>query len=252
MIIIWIPIAFSLLLILRSLFAGYLFTASQLVTGSPAAGRIIYTLLLFPGVLLHELAHFFSASMLGVATGAIEVFPREGIDGYRLGSVRVAKTDVVRRAAIGASPLFVGTAILSVILHTQFSQVFTSTPQEVFQSISMIGVEGKDALFLYLIFTISNTMVLSKSDRTGIIPVAILFGTGAGLIFTLASFSIPVEGVLKWLASLTRSLAVSFTAVAVVDFIFLVPLIIFVTAIAKIRRKRVRLSLFRSRIGLEI
>lgn len=252
MLVIWLVSAFCLILLLRPFISGCLFAASQLLTGSPAAGRIIYTLLLFPGVLLHELAHFFSANILGVSTGTIEIFPQEVAEGYRLGSVRVAKTDFVRQALIGASPLIAGTTALTLILQRQFGQLLSQNPRELLRYLSTLQFSGEDTVFLYLVFAVSNTMVLSKSDRRGIIPAAAALGVLTILLWVVAGSKLPVEGFIEYIASLVRSLALSFTAVSLINLSVLVPFALTVFLIAKLRGKRLRFSLMKRKITLEI
>jgi LCP family protein required for cell wall assembly len=82
-----------------------------LLGGSPLSAIKWYSLLFLPGIIVHELSHFTVASLLGVRTGDITLFPHDiGSNSSRmaLGSVKVAKTDFLRGSLIGAAPFFVG------------------------------------------------------------------------------------------------------------------------------------------------
>ncbi|MFN2152928.1 MAG: hypothetical protein ACK2T5_15090, partial [Anaerolineales bacterium] len=69
----------------------------------------LFSLLFFPGVLLHESSHYLMAKILGVPTGRVSLIP-QSIEGnrLRLGFVETGKTDILRDALIGTAPLLVG------------------------------------------------------------------------------------------------------------------------------------------------
>lgn len=106
----------------------------------PKALPTIYFLLFFPGVAIHELSHFLMASLLLVPTGEISLLPDE----KRMGSIEIAKTDPVRQSLVGLAPLMIGTIVLTAIFRSPYQE---------------------NLLFLYLIFSVSNTMFTSQSDR---------------------------------------------------------------------------------------
>src|SRR5260221_6045484 len=70
----------------------------------------------FPGTVIHELAHLFTAEVLGVRTGKLTLEP-ESIRGesIKAGSVMIAQSDPFRRYAIGLAPVFVGIFVLTAI-----------------------------------------------------------------------------------------------------------------------------------------
>src|SRR5512145_1583640 len=80
-----------------------------LLTRSARLALGLFSLLFFPGVLLHELSHYLMARLLGVRTGRFSLLPELMPDGkLRLGFVETAETDIVRDALIGAAPLISG------------------------------------------------------------------------------------------------------------------------------------------------
>jgi hypothetical protein len=124
----------------------------------------VLAFLFLPGVVVHELAHLLIANMLLVPTGEVEFFPEIQGDNVKMGSVEIASTDPLRRFVIGAAPLFVGLAVLSV-LFWYFGFSFSWSWQT--------------ALLFYAVFQISNTMFSSKKDMegaVGLMTVVLLLG----------------------------------------------------------------------------
>lgn len=144
-------------------------------------------LLQFPGTVIHELAHLFTAEILGVRTGKLRLEP-ESIreDAITSGSVMIAETDPFRRYAIGLAPIFWGITILTALSY--FLPDLASKGLDV-QNI----VLWKNTSFYlllaagYLIFAVSNTMFPSPEDVSGIWPFLLVFTIfiAAGFFFGL-------------------------------------------------------------------
>lgn len=144
----------------------------------------IVALLFFPGVVLHELSHFFMASILFVPTGEIEFVPTIQGNSVKLGSVAIAKTDLLRRFLIGVAPIIGGIAVMLGIFW-----FFSPIP---------LAFHWKTLLFLFLLFEIGNTMFASKKDLEG----AIGLGVGVALFVAFALFmKLPLFALLSQFAS---------------------------------------------------
>lgn len=149
-----------------------MFIAVFLLTKSRPAAVGFLSLLFFPGTVIHELAHLFTAEILGVRTSGLTLVP-EGIEQkeVRTGSVSIAQSDPIRRAVIGIAPVFAGLGVLGtlsyflpgiwqqVVLDIQNGIVFTSYAIYVF------------ILMGYAFFAVSNTMFSSPEDLEGFWPV---------------------------------------------------------------------------------
>lgn len=120
----------------------------------------ILSLLFLPGVIFHELGHWFVASILLVPTGDIEFLPQVQGDSVKLGSVQVAKTDMIRRFFIGVAPIIFGLVALCGIFW--------------FLSPSLAPITWKTILFAYALFEIGNTMFSSSKDLEGVAGIVIL------------------------------------------------------------------------------
>ncbi len=188
---IWVAIAFPVLLLMQRWINTHLHGISLLLTGQPNRAIVIYALVLFPGVLLHELSHWVTANLLGVRTGSISLLPRRRPDGaLQLGYVeyyRGKNLGPVRESLIGGAPLIVGTAVILLIAFKIFNVPELATAVQSGDVDTLTIAIGKlfdtrfILLWIYLIFAISNAMLPSPSDRrawpafiVGLIGLAII------------------------------------------------------------------------------
>lgn len=173
----------------------------------------ILIVILFPGTVIHELSHLFTAEILGVKTGKLQLAPEsiEG-EGIQVGSVELVHTDPFRRSVIGLAPFFVGLTalfILSSLLPNLWNNSIIAYNQGIlFSSLSLYYL----LTTIYFLFAISNTMFSSKEDMKGVIPVALVLIAFAALI-SLVGFRVGITPELEsslhtLLKSLVTSLAV--------------------------------------------
>lgn len=163
----------------------------------------LFSLLFFPGVLLHETSHYLMARILGVQTGRVSLIPRT-LDGGKLlmGYVETEKTDWIRDAAIGMAPLIVGGAAVAYIGLRQLGMAaiweaaVTGGADAAWGILSSLLTQPDIWLWFYLAFAISSTMLPSASDRRAWVPLGLvmlillilglLFGAGPWLLENLA------------------------------------------------------------------
>jgi len=192
------------------------------------------TLILFPGTVIHELSHLFTAEILGVKTGKLDLAP-ESIEeeGVQVGSVELRQTDPFRRSAIGLAPFFVGlTALigLSWILPNLWNDaVLAYNHGELFSSFSLYLCIA----LTYLLFVISNTMFSSAEDMKGVVPLAIVLGILGASAYT-AGLRIGITGELfLWIQTILRNIAQSLGVVIIVNGIILILTTIFLSLTGK-------------------
>jgi hypothetical protein len=174
-----------------------------LITHSIEVSTALFSLLFFPGVLIHELSHFTMAKLLGVRTGKISLLPHPDRKGYiRMGYVETEITDPVRDTLIGVAPLISGGLIVAYIglirlqLGGVWSQVQASGIEAGFQILSTALRQPDFWIWFYLCFTVSSMMLPSESDRRswltigiwilGLLLVSILAGAGNWLLHSAA------------------------------------------------------------------
>lgn len=123
---------------------------------SEKTAKIIFTIIFFPGTIIHELSHFLMAIILFQKIHSFEILPRFEKNQLLLGSVKYYKTDFLRGIIIGISPFFGG---LLVLFCLNYFDIFPS---------SFIGL---NIIFGYLIFVITSTMFSSKQDLVDLIYI---------------------------------------------------------------------------------
>ncbi len=128
--------------------------------------------LFLPGTFLHELSHFLMAKALRVRTVGFTLIPKIGSDSIVLGSVGIEKPDPIRRFLIGIAPFLIGTTLLLFGIHF-------------FNSLNLPLNSPYTLIFIYALFTISNTMFSSKKDLEGALELLLIALLIVGLLFLL-------------------------------------------------------------------
>ena len=125
------------------------------LTKSEKWTNYLFAVFFLPGTFLHEVAHFLVALALLVPVGQLELMPEmEEKNRLKMGSVPVAKTDLIRRAAIGIAPFVLGLVLIFVSLAWVKSQ-------NLFANYLIVILLG------YLVFEVGNTMFASAKDLEG-------------------------------------------------------------------------------------
>lgn len=174
-----------------------LFVLFLLLFRSRSVAISLLLALTFPGTVIHELAHLFTAEILRVPTGKLTLVPESIRDAHiKSGSVAIAETDPFRRYAIGLAPLFWGMIVLTA---TAYFLPTVSSPYLLF-------------LIAYLLFSVSNSMFSSPEDLKGFIPFALVVGIFVaagyylGLRFELTGPAL--DAATRTLTTLTDSLTI--------------------------------------------
>ena len=151
--------------------------------------------LLFPGTIIHELSHLFTAEILGVKTGKLTLVP-ESIKEERvqMGSVELTRTDPFRRSIIGLAPFLTGLTalfILSTLLPDFWNKAILA-----YQQNRLLSSPYSYFVLLtsYFLFCISATMFASREDMKGVIPLGIVLGIlGIGIYFAGIRIGLTME-----------------------------------------------------------
>lgn len=193
------------------------------------------TLLLFPGTVIHELSHLFTAEILGVRTGKLSFAPVDIRDqNIKTGSVAIAQTGPFRRAAIGLAPVFAGLLTLAALswwLPTLWQLTLLDTQSGVlFSSLSLYSL-----LFtLYSLFAVSNSMFSSREDLKGFWPLAIALSLFVGAAYAIG-LRIGLEGkALEVATTILSSLIQSLALVLAVNGVLLLTTHILVVLMRKL------------------
>jgi hypothetical protein len=199
----WLMVALVVFVFLQRFLHREIQAFFLILTRNPGLTQVIFALIFFPGVFLHELSHFLSAKLLGVPTGKFSLIPQAQPDGkLRLGYVETAAGGFVRDALIGLAPLVTGclfvayAAIYQMHMLPLWSVMRSAEWGASWAMLSTIPLEPDFWLWFYLTFTISSTMMPSQSDRhawlplglliVGLLAAAILAGAGTWMLANLA------------------------------------------------------------------
>jgi len=178
-------------------------TVFMITTRDKSVTIWIFSLLFFPGVVLHEASHFVTAKLLAVQTGKFSLIPRAMSDGrLQLGYVETARSDIVRDSIVGVAPLIMGglfiayAAIYRMHLLDLWDLLRNGQVELFLAGLKLLPTVSDFWLWFYLTFTISSTMMPSASDRHAWLPLsifaiillalALLAGAGPWMLVNLA------------------------------------------------------------------
>lgn len=170
------------------------------LTHSKKITMYVLALLFLPGTILHELSHWIVARLVMVPTGAVTLWPSIEPEGFRLGSVAIAKTDVLRRFIIGAAPFLVGATVMISMLW-----FITSKSDTLWWHYLIVG---------YGVFEIGNTMFSSKKDLEGS-SMAIIFLAAIGVGLYLWGVAIPAHYALQLQQALETAVVFVFIPIVI-------------------------------------
>ncbi len=204
-----------------------------LLTGDEEMALWLYALILFPGVLLHEVSHALVAALLGVHIGRISVLPKRVGDHIHLGFVPVEATDFIRSSLIGAAPLLSGIALILLVGTYRLGTPAMVAALEAGRWHEAIdawrkAIHTPDAwLWFYLLFTVGHTMMPSRAD-THAWPflIALLAATSAIIVAVGAGFVL-LEGARSMLKGAASSLTLLGGSLLLIDL----PLFTFLAAL---------------------
>lgn len=121
-----------------------------------------------PGIILHELAHLFMATILFVPVGEIEFIPKKEGSKLKLGSVKIAKTDPLRRLLVGLAPVIFGVTVIVGLTYFFVSNYLFILQLKFYFFIILV------LIYIYILFAISNTMFSSREDMRGALELLII------------------------------------------------------------------------------
>jgi hypothetical protein len=142
------------------------------LTGSRKLTVWLMAVLFLPGTLVHELAHYLTAFFLFVPVKELELIPKFQGGQVKLASVRIGKTDPVRKFLIGVAPVVGG---ISIILSILFFAPIIRVVEEWWR-VLIIGI---------VVFEIGNTMFLSKDDLAGVWKLIVIVVAMCFVLYTL-------------------------------------------------------------------
>lgn len=200
------------LFILSNALTDSIFGLILLITKSRTVAVSLTTAILFPGTVVHELSHLFTAEILGVRTGKLTLVPNQiSKEHIQSGSVMIAQSDPFRRYMIGLAPVLGGILSLTALSYL----LPTFTPHLQFENLMKLVSNPYTYYILlatYFLFAISNSMFSSPEDLKGFggfLFVIALFCGGAYMVgLRLTVTGAVLEIILRILKLLTQNLGI--------------------------------------------
>lgn len=237
----WFAIALALVLLLERWIHRHLQGVALLLTGDAEVSVLLYALPLLPGVILHEASHALTGWLVGARVGRISILPARAKGRIQLGFVPVEATGPVKMALIGLAPLVTGCLVLLLIgwqglhLGAAGAALVTFDWRGTLEGLQQ-AMQAPDAwVWAYLAFSISNTMLPSRSDLRAW-PVLVIFLVLVALVVILLglgpSLVEPLNSALRWLA-------VACSLTALIDFVFVALIFVSEKVLERARGMRV-------------
>lgn len=245
----WVLFSLPVLIISQRWIHKHLQGIALLLTGSARWAMLLYALILFPGVFLHELSHWLAATALFVRTGSVSLIPRLQADGHvQLGSVEYYKTKnvgAVRESLIGAAPLIFGTGVILLIGFEVFSvdnliaSVRLGQISPIATAISDLWLTADFYVWLYLYFAISNAMMPSPSDRRAWPAFLIICAFGLLIIYVIGLQSVLWLRLAQPVATVLNYVGLAFTVTNLLNLGFILLIFVVEEGMSRVRRQRV-------------
>ena len=214
---VWLASSLTLLILLSRWLNRHMQGVMLLLFRSANVALYAEYLVLWPGIVLHELSHWLMAQVLGVKTKGLSLKPRK-LRGRQVsyGSVQIVSADPVRNSLIGLAPLLSGS--IAVLLCAAYG--LGIPPLTMPRSWAELGAylsSGDALIWAYLIFAISNAMLPSESDRRPWGPVALFTGIVFAFLFATNVTSRIPPSITTISLFVVSYLAYAFTLTIIVD-----------------------------------
>ncbi len=220
------PLVFLQRLLHREIQAVFL-----IISRSPAFTITLFSIIFIPGVFLHEFSHYLMAVILGVPAARFSLVPQLLPDGrLQLGYVETVKTDIVRDSLIGAAPLIAGGLLVAFLSVTRLGllplwEVLRNGQLGLFwMGITLLPQVQDFPLWFYLVFTISSTMLPSRSDRHAWLPLGVTLFALLALAVLAGAGPWMVDHVGPLLNTFLRSSAIIFGLSAALHAVLILPI----------------------------
>lgn len=180
-------------------------------------GKAVFYLLVLPGVVLHETAHYLACLLTGTRVGRFVPFSPESYpDGrLRLGYVRHEARSAPVAAIVGLAPIALNPvgilAVTALLTPLTLAEVVDPRPEvlgeRILSSGFLTGSPGVAALWAYLAFSFALGSVPSREDLSSVPAALLLFAlgvlalglfqasSGETLLFTLSELSARAAGI---------------------------------------------------------
>lgn len=212
------------------------------ISGDHNVAITAYFLLMFPGILLHELSHYLVAKLLGLRVGKFAIGPRRRQHYVELGSVSIASGGPVRDSLVGLAPFIAGTAVLLLVSFLAFDVAAFGEAwaadgwRGMLTALDGIWRVPDFWLWGYVIFVVSNAMTPSPSDRQPWLIASIYLAGALALVYLLGGLSLLTEALRPSLTGGLQALTLGFLFSVGVNLVVAAVLAIAETVVVEVKK----------------
>ena len=217
-------ILFCCLIVLTGWIMRHVQGVGILVTGNGQIALILYFLLIFPGILLHEVSHALAAWILRVPVRRFSIGIRPKPDGRQvaLGSVEHDDTDPVSASLIGLAPFVSGCLAILLIskLVLGLDPEMPFSIEELWRELRQMYAAPDFWLWIYLVFAIGNAMFPSAADRRAWWIALLILAFAAAVIYFSGLFDAISKPLVDGATAGATYLTYAFAVAVAVDLVF--------------------------------
>ncbi len=242
----WLVVSLAIMYPLKRWISTHLQGVAFLLTGSPQAAMWVFWVMFLPGTFLHEISHWLTAKMLGVKTGKFSLWPKKRRGQLQMGAVQVEVGDPFRHSLIGLAPLIFGSIAVLLIgqgrlkLGDVGAALNSGDLEIILNALTKIFSTPDIWLWLYLIFSISNAMLPSASDRESWWSVLLYLGLALFLAVGLGVNPTLAPEVQAFGLAVISQLLYAFVITIFVDIFFIIVIALIETFFAWVLGRQVR------------
>lgn len=214
------------------------------MTSSSVVAVMLYYLLMFPGILLHELSHYLTALLLGLRVSKFTMGPRRRRNAIELGSVTVHSGGPVRDSLVGLAPFVAGTAVLLLIAYrvfdvTALSQAWSQAGWSgLWRAASELWQVADVWVWGYAVFVVSNAMTPSPADRQPWLVAGIYLVIALTLAWLLGGLPLLDRAVRDTVTGLLQAMTLGFIFSIVVNLVVAAALWLTETVVIGVQRQK--------------
>lgn len=244
----WLALLMAPGALLKRWVSLYLHALGFIVFGTNERAIWLRFLVMAPGIFLHELSHWLTAKLLLVRTKGFSLGPQKGPRKgmVTMGSVQIVGAGPIRGSLIGLAPFVFGTIVIVLLAEIGFRQALGPIRPPI-ERLTLVLTRlpelfrVQDAwLWMYLVFSVGNSLMPSESDRrewgTVLLWLAAIAVIG---VLIVGVPQIPNE-VLAGLGRVLDALLFAFCLTLIVDVVIGVSIFLLYQAISLLTGKQVR------------
>lgn len=229
----WLVLSTTALIYIQRGFLHHVHGVLLIIFRTEKAAVLVFSLVFFPGILLHEGSHWLMAKMMGVPTLSFSIVPRRLKPGRtELGHVHIARTTWLRVVLISAAPLILGLVCIAGIGFgiLNLDNVFTAIlqgdlilAQQYWEQVLRVP---ENCIWFYLLITFSNSILPSKSDRRSWLPAGLLLVLIVSITLIAAEMLTVREIVVAYMVAVLNGVSAVFSLTVILDTGLMLPLVL--------------------------